>query len=115
MEGRENADIAAGITDITARSMLELVYDLGVTEKVAVPAALPRMSASSGASTPAEDEARAIPRRYQIIGAIGAAVIAGERRRAVATPQLTNSNLRGPGHQPAQDVAAPLTISSIIS
>ena len=81
-EGRNRADIAAGINDITARQILHLVNDLGVEEKIGVTGGIAKniglvKCMERGLGT----ESIRFPEDPQLIGAIGAALFAADRAR----------------------------------
>ena len=81
-EGRNRADIAAGINDITARQILHLVYDLGVEEDIGITGGIAKnvglvKCLERGLGT----EAVSFPEDPQLMGAIGAALFAADRAR----------------------------------
>jgi len=80
MEGWENADIAAGINDITARRFIGLARDLGIRKKIAVTGGIAKnIGIVRCIERRLETEVVQFPVDPQIIGALGAAVIASER------------------------------------
>ncbi len=80
MEGRDEADIAAGIINITAQQILHVVRPLGFKKEVAVSGGLAK---NIGIVTAIERildvQLLTFPVDPQIIGALGAAVIAAEK------------------------------------
>lgn len=79
-EGRNRADIAAGINDITARQILHLVRDLGVESDVGVTGGIAKNIGLVRCLEQAlETEFVQFPEDPQIIGAIGAALFAADR------------------------------------
>jgi predicted CoA-substrate-specific enzyme activase len=81
-EGRNRADIAAGINDITARQILHLVYDLGVEEDIGITGGIAKnvglvKCLERGLGT----ESVSFPEDPQLMGAIGAALFAADRAR----------------------------------
>jgi len=79
-EGRNRADIAAGINDITARQILHLVYDLGVEEDIGITGGIAKNAGlvkclERGLGT----ELVRPPEDPQLVGAIGAALFAADR------------------------------------
>jgi len=89
-EGRDRADIAAGINDNVAREILHLVWDVGVEKEVAVTGGAAK---NIGLVQCLEHYLGVTSVRFQVdpqlIGAIGAAVLASERYR------LSSANLPG--------------------
>ena len=81
-QGRNRADIAAGINDTTARQILHLVNDLGVEEAVGVTGGIARnMGLVKCMERGLGTEFIRFPEDPQIIGAIGAALFAADRAR----------------------------------
>lgn len=82
MEGRDSADIAAGINDITARRILHLARNLGVRKDVAITGGIAKNTGVVSCLERAlEMELVVFAQDPQIVGAVGAAVIAADRAR----------------------------------
>ncbi len=83
-DGRDRADIAAGINDNVAREILHLVWDVGVENEVAVTGGAAK---NIGLVRCLEQYLGVTSVRFQVdpqlIGAIGAAVLAAERCRKI--------------------------------
>ena len=79
-EGRDRADIAAGINDIVAREIMHLVRDVGQEDDIAVTGGVAK---NTGLVRCLEQYLGVATVRFQVdpqlIGAIGAAVLAAER------------------------------------
>ena len=87
-EGRDRADIAAGINDVVAREIMHLVRDVGQENDIAVTGGAAKnaglvhcLEQYLGVATVR------VPVDPQLIGAIGAAVLAADRGRRVAAGQ----------------------------
>jgi len=84
-EGADSADVAAGINDITARRILHLARNLGITKDVGVTGGV----AKNIGVVRCLEQALGIdlvqfPEDPQLVGAIGAAVFAADRARKLA-------------------------------
>jgi predicted CoA-substrate-specific enzyme activase len=80
LEGRDSADIAAGINDITARRMLGLARNLGIRHDVAITGGIAKNAGIvSCLERLLERKVVQFPEDPQIIGALGAALIAADR------------------------------------
>ena len=79
-DGRDRADIAAGINDNVAREIMHLVWDLGVENDIAMTGG---MAKNAGVVRCLEQYLGVATVRFQVdpqlIGAIGAAVLAADR------------------------------------
>jgi predicted CoA-substrate-specific enzyme activase len=82
LEGRDSADIAAGISDITARRMLHLARNLGIKKDIAITGGI---SKNVGIVDCLERALKTklvwFPEDPQIVGALGAAILAADRAR----------------------------------
>ncbi len=88
-EGRNRADIAAGINDITARQILHLVRDLGVESDVGVTGGIAKnIGLVRCLERALETEFVQFPEDPQIIGAIGAALFAADRVKKCGSSRL---------------------------
>ena len=88
-EGRDRADIAAGINDITAHQILHLVRDLGVERDVGVTGGIAKNIGLVGCLERAlGTEFVQFPEDPQIIGAIGAALFAADRVKKCGSSRL---------------------------
>jgi len=82
LEGRDGADIAAGINDITARFIMHLVRDLGVENDVGVTGGMAKnVGVVNCLQQAIGTQFVSFPEDPQIIGAIGAALFAADRAR----------------------------------
>jgi len=82
LEGRDNADIAAGISDITARRILHLARNLGVRKDVGLTGGIAKnVGVVDCLERALKMKLVEFPEDPQIIGAIGAAVFAADRAR----------------------------------
>ena len=80
LEGRDSADIAAGINDITARRMLHLARNLGIRKDVALTGGIAKNTGIVECLERALDTKLVqFPLDPQLIGAIGAALFAADR------------------------------------
>lgn len=81
-EGRDNADIAAGINDITARRILHLVRNLGTKKDIGIAGGIAK---NASVVNCLERALKTIFVRFpvdpQIIGAVGAALFAADKTR----------------------------------
>jgi predicted CoA-substrate-specific enzyme activase len=85
LEGRDSADIAAGINDATARFIMLLVRDLGVEHDVAITGGMAKNIGLVKCIERALDtEVVQFHEDPQIIGAIGAALFAADRASKLA-------------------------------
>lgn len=88
-EGKNRADIAAGINDITARQILHLVRDLGVEGDVGVTGGIAKnIGLVRCLERALETEFVQFPEDPQIIGAIGAALFAADRVKKCGNSRL---------------------------
>jgi (R)-2-hydroxyacyl-CoA dehydratese activating ATPase len=87
-EGRDRADIAAGANDMVAREIMHLVRDVGQENDIAVTGGVAK---NVGLVRSLEHYLGVATVRFQVdpqlIGAIGAAVLAADRRRKVVADQ----------------------------
>ena len=84
-EGRESADIAAGISDITARRILHLARNLGVRKDVGITGGIAKNAGVVRCLQRAlEMEFVEFPEDPQLIGALGAAIFAADKAGARA-------------------------------
>jgi predicted CoA-substrate-specific enzyme activase len=82
LEGRDSADIAAGISDITARRILHLARNLGVKKDVGLTGGIAKnVGVVDCLERALKMKLVEFPEDPQIIGAIGAAVFAADRAR----------------------------------
>ncbi len=81
-EGRDNADIAAGINDITARSILNLVRDVGIKKEVGMTGGVAKHAGVVKSLEQLLDTAFVqFSIDPQLIGAVGAALFAADKVR----------------------------------
>lgn len=81
-EGRNRADIAAGINEITAQQILNLVRELDVKKDIAVTGGMAKnVGLVKCLERALEAEVVRFPEDPQLIGAIGAALFAADRAR----------------------------------
>ena len=94
-DGRERADIAAGINDNVAREILHLVRDVGAENDIAVTGGVAK---NIGVVRCLEQYLGVVSVRLQVdpqlIGAIGAAVLAADRCRRVLASQSGGGVMR---------------------
>jgi len=82
LEGRDSADIAAGISDITARRILHLARNLGVKKDVGLTGGIAKnVGVVDCIERALKMKLVEFPEDPQVIGAIGAAVFAADRAR----------------------------------
>jgi len=82
LEGRDSADIAAGISDITARRILHLARNLGVKKDVGLTGGIAKnVGVVDCLERALKMKLVEFPEDPQVIGAIGAAVFAADRAR----------------------------------
>lgn len=82
LEGRDSADIAAGISDITARRILHLARNLGVRKDVGLTGGIAKnVGVVDCLERALKMKLVEFPEDPQVIGAIGAAVFAADRAR----------------------------------
>jgi predicted CoA-substrate-specific enzyme activase len=85
LEGRDSADIAAGISDITARRILHLARNLGVKKDVGLTGGIAKnVGVVDCLERALKMKLVEFPEDPQVIGAIGAAVFAADRARKLA-------------------------------
>ncbi len=81
-EGRDDADIAAGINDITARSILNLVRDVGVKKDVGMTGGVAKhVGVVNSLERLLKTTFVQFPIDPQLIGAVGAALFAADKVR----------------------------------
>ncbi len=79
-EGRDRADIAAGINEITALQILSLVREMGVEKDIAVTGGMAKnIGLVKCLERALGEEAVRFPEDPQLVGAIGAALFAADR------------------------------------
>lgn len=79
-EGRDSADIAAGINDITARRILHLVRNLGIRKDIGITGGIAKnIGLVNCLERALKTEFVQFPQDPQLIGAIGAAIFAADR------------------------------------
>jgi len=79
-EGRDSADIAAGINDITARRILHLVRNLGIKKDIGITGGIAKnIGVVNCLERALKTEFVQFPQDPQLIGAIGAAIFAADR------------------------------------
>jgi predicted CoA-substrate-specific enzyme activase len=82
LEGRDSTDIAAGISDITARRILHLARNLGVKKDVGLTGGIAKnVGVVDCLERALKMKLVEFPEDPQVIGAIGAAVFAADRAR----------------------------------
>lgn len=82
LEGRDSADIAAGISDITARRILHLARNLGIKKDVGLTGGIAKnVGVVDCLERALKMKLVEFPEDPQVIGAIGAAVFAADRAR----------------------------------
>ena len=81
-EGRDSADIAAGINDITARRIMHLVRNLGIKEDIGITGGIAKnIGVVNCLERALKTDFIQFPQDPQLVGAIGAAIFAADRAR----------------------------------